>query len=213
MAFSLAALALPNGAKADQLPAHSAGNAIDRMATLSRQFAQMAALATVTPAVSPAAVATPAPGRHASEAATKKTRGDETAARQHGDRLAEKSKRHDDKAAAAETLCVRAIGKAETGTAAWYGGRYIGRRTSSGSRLDTMHATAAHRTLPLNSLARVTNLKNGRSVIVRVTDRGPISESLLIDMSPRAATELDMKQAGLIPVSVEQVVEVPSDPK
>lgn len=212
MAFSLAALALPSGAKADQLPAHSAGNALDRTATLARQFAQMAALATVTPAVSPAAVAPLAPGRLASEPTTK-TRGDVTPAGQHGDRLAEKSKRHDDKVAAAETLCVRAIGKSETGTAAWYGGRYIGRRTSSGSRLDTMHATAAHRTLPLNSLARVTNLKNGRSVIVRVTDRGPISESLLIDMSPRAAAELDMKQAGLVPVSVEQVVEVPPDPK
>lgn len=213
MAFSLAVLALPSGAKADQLPAHSAGNALDRTATLARQFAQMAALATVTPAVSPAAVATPAPGRLASEPDTKTHGGDVTPARQHGDRLAEKSRRRDDKAAAAEALCVRAIGKAETGTAAWYGGRYIGRRTSSGSRLDTMHATAAHRTLPLNSLARVTNLKNGRSVIVRVTDRGPISESLLIDMSPRAAVELDMKQAGLVPVSVEQVVEVPPDLK
>jgi rare lipoprotein A len=103
--------------------------------------------------------------------------------------------------------------KSETGTAAWYGGRYVGRRTSSGARLDTVHATAAHRSLPLNSLARVTNLRNGRSVVVRVTDRGPISKSLLIDMSPRAAEELQMKQAGLVPVRVEQIVEVPSDLK
>ena len=114
-------------------------------------------------------------------------------------------------AAEAKPLCVRAVGKAETGTAAWYGGRYVGRRTSSGERLDTIHATAAHRTLPLNSLARVTNLDNGRSVVVRVTDRGPVSESLLIDMSPRAADELHMKEAGLVPVRVEQVVEVPPD--
>jgi rare lipoprotein A len=113
--------------------------------------------------------------------------------------------------AGGKQICVRAVGKGETGTAAWYGGRYIGRRTSSGERLDTIHPTAAHRTLPLNSLARVTNLRNGRSVVVRVTDRGPMAESLLIDMSPRAAEELQMKQAGLVPVTVEQVVEVPPD--
>jgi rare lipoprotein A len=210
MAFSLAALALPSGARADQLLVQPAGNAIDRTATLARQFAQMAALATVTPAVSPAEVA--APEKLASEPAAKMP-GDATSIRHHDDRLADKLKRHGDRATTPEALCVRAIGKAETGTAAWYGGRYIGRRTSSGSRLDTMHATAAHRTLPLNSLARVTNLKNGRSVVVRVTDRGPIATSLLIDMSPRAAAELDMQQAGLVPVSVEQVVEVPPDSK
>jgi len=116
-------------------------------------------------------------------------------------------------AAEAKALCVRAIGKVETGTAAWYGGKYIGRRTTSGARLDTIHPTAAHRTLPLNSLARVTNLHNGRSVVVRVTDRGPVAESLLIDMSPRAAEELQMKHAGVVPVTVEQVVEVPPDAK
>jgi rare lipoprotein A len=110
-------------------------------------------------------------------------------------------------------MCVRPVGKVETGTAAWYGGTYIGRQTTSGSRLDTIHPTAAHRTLPLNSLARVTNLQNGRMVVVRVTDRGPISTSLLIDMSPKAADELNMKHAGLVPVRVEQVVEVPADPK
>ena len=108
---------------------------------------------------------------------------------------------------------VLAVGRGQTGTAAWYGGSYIGRRTSSGERLDTIHATAAHRSLPLNSLARVTNLRNGRSVVVRVTDRGPLDRSLLIDMSPRAADELRMKEAGLVPVKVEQVVEVPPGAK
>lgn len=113
-------------------------------------------------------------------------------------------------AAKPRETCVRPIGRPQTGRAAWYGGRYVGRRTSSGGRLDTIHPTAAHRTLPLNSLARVTNLHNGRSVIVRVTDRGPVSDSLLIDMSPRAADELHMKEAGIVPVMVEQVVEVPA---
>jgi rare lipoprotein A (peptidoglycan hydrolase) len=108
---------------------------------------------------------------------------------------------------------LQAVGPRQIGEAAWYGGRYVGRRTSSGERLDQTHATAAHRDLPLNSLVRVTNLDNGRSVIVRITDRGPVSESLLIDVSPKAADELAMKQAGIVRVAVEQVVEVPSAAK
>jgi len=110
--------------------------------------------------------------------------------------------------AAARLAQLKAVGPRETGRAAWYGGRYVGRRTSSGERLDSTHATAAHRTLPLNALVRVTNLNNGRSVVVRITDRGPVSESLLIDMSPKAAEELEMKAAGIVPVSIERVIEV-----
>jgi rare lipoprotein A len=108
---------------------------------------------------------------------------------------------------------VRPLGPGQVGSAAWYGGTYLGRRTTSGETLDTIHSTAAHRSLPLNSLARVTNLRNGRSVIVRVTDRGPVSETLLIDVSPSAADQLDMRSAGVVPVIVEQVVEVPPDAK
>jgi rare lipoprotein A len=103
---------------------------------------------------------------------------------------------------------VRTVGHCETGNAAWYGGPYLGRHTSNGERLDSIHPTAAHRTLPLNSLVRVTNLKNGRIVIARVTDRGPVSQALVIDMSPRAAEQLDMKMAGIAQVMVEQVVAV-----
>jgi rare lipoprotein A len=112
-----------------------------------------------------------------------------------------------------KNIHVKAIGPCLMGKAAWYGGRYIGRRTSNGSTLDQIHATAAHRTLPLNSLVRVTNLSNGRSVIVRINDRGPVSEQLLIDMSPRAADELAMKTAGIVPVSIERVVEVADSSK
>jgi rare lipoprotein A (peptidoglycan hydrolase) len=108
----------------------------------------------------------------------------------------------------ARLIKVKAVGPCQIGSAAWYGGRYIGRRTSSGEPLDQIHATAAHRTLPLNSLVRVTNLNNGRSVVVRITDRGPVSQRLLIDMSPKAADELAMKTAGIVPVSIERVVEV-----
>lgn len=101
---------------------------------------------------------------------------------------------------------VRAVGEREVGAASWYGGRHLGRRTASGERLDSIHNTAAHRSLPLQSLARVTNMANGRSVIVRVTDRGPVSHQLVIDLSPSAAEELDMKEAGIVPVTVEPVV-------
>lgn len=101
---------------------------------------------------------------------------------------------------------VRPVGKRELGRASWYGGRHLGRRTASGERLDSIHNTAAHRSLPLESLARVTNLDNGRSVIVRVTDRGPVSHDLVIDLSPSAAAELHMREAGIVPVSVEPVV-------
>jgi rare lipoprotein A len=97
------------------------------------------------------------------------------------------------------------VGKPEIGYAAWYGGRHIGRRTASGDRLDAVRATAAHRSLPLDSLVRVTNLTNGRSVIARITDRGPVSRNLVIDVSPRAAQALDMVRAGIAEVSIELV--------
>jgi rare lipoprotein A len=100
---------------------------------------------------------------------------------------------------------LRVIGHPEVGAAAWYGGRHLGRRTASGERLDAVHATAAHRSLPLHSLVRVTNLSNGRSVVARITDRGPVSRSLLIDVSPKVAETLDMKRAGIVTVAVEPV--------
>jgi rare lipoprotein A len=100
---------------------------------------------------------------------------------------------------------VRVTGAREVGSAAWYGGRHLGRRTASGDRLDALRATAAHRSLPLHSLVRVTNLRNGRSVIARINDRGPVSRNLLIDLSPRAADEIDMKRAGIATVAIEPV--------
>ena len=100
---------------------------------------------------------------------------------------------------------MRIVGRKEIGDAAWYGGHHIGGRTASGDRLDAIHATAAHRSLPLYSLVRVTNLTNGRSAIVKINDRGPVSRSLVIDVSPRVAEELDMKRAGIARVSIEQV--------
>jgi rare lipoprotein A len=91
----------------------------------------------------------------------------------------------------------------EIGTAAWY--NLIGGYTSTGERLDTVTATAAHRTLPLSSYAKVTNLDSGRSVIVKINDRGPQTRRFIIDLSPRAADELNMKRAGVASVMVEPI--------
>jgi rare lipoprotein A len=201
---------------------------IAQIADVTQQSAQFASTALVSPptieTTGPADISTPAPTKvPADSTKSTSTSGKSPAAKATQpaarDKLAGKSEKHADGHAlreqlvTAEPTLVRAIGKSQTGTAAWYGGTYIGRRTTSGDRLDTIHATAAHRSLPLNSLARVTNLQNGRSVVVRVTDRGPVAEALLIDMSPRAADELRMKEAGLVPVTVEQVVEVPPSTK
>ncbi len=108
---------------------------------------------------------------------------------------------------------LRVIGTRQIGYAAWYGGRHLGRRTASGERLDAVHATAAHRSLPLHSLVRVTNLRNGRSVIATITDRGPVSHRLLIDVSPKAAAELDMMSTGIAEVAIEPVVKAASPPE
>jgi rare lipoprotein A len=98
---------------------------------------------------------------------------------------------------------VHPIGQSQTGTAAWY--NWVGGRTASGEALDTVTATAAHRSLPLASYARVTNLDNGRSIIVKINDRGPWRRRFIIDLSPRAADELNVRQTGVAAVMVEPV--------
>ncbi len=103
---------------------------------------------------------------------------------------------------------LRAIGPREVGKAAWYGPRFLGGRTASGERLDSIHATAAHRWLPLHSLVRITNLENGRTTVAEINDRGPVSHSLLIDLSPRTARELDIIHRGVAPVVVVPVVAI-----
>ena len=103
---------------------------------------------------------------------------------------------------------LQVVGRPQIGAASWYGNYHLGRRTASGEVLDGVRPTAAHRSLPLYSRVRVTNLNNGRSVVVTINDRGPVSPRLLIDVSPRAADQLDMKRAGIIPVSIEPVAAV-----
>ncbi|MEQ9199951.1 MAG: septal ring lytic transglycosylase RlpA family protein, partial [Rhodospirillales bacterium] len=90
----------------------------------------------------------------------------------------------------------------ETGIASWYGPNFHGKDTANGERYDMDALTAAHRTLPLPSNVRVTNLENGRSIIVRVNDRGPFSKGRIIDLSRKAAMQLDMIGAGTARVRV-----------
>ena len=96
-------------------------------------------------------------------------------------------------------------GYRERGTASWYGSKFHGRRTSSGEPYDMHLATAAHKSLPLPTYAEVTNLDNGRKVIVKINDRGPFKDDRLIDMSYGAALRLDMVAAGTARVEVKAI--------
>ena len=93
-------------------------------------------------------------------------------------------------------------GYREEGIASWYGGYFHGRRTSSGDVYDMYQMTAAHKSLPLPTYVRVTNLVNGRSVVLRVNDRGPFVADRIIDVSFAAATKLGMAETGTAPVEV-----------
>jgi rare lipoprotein A len=91
------------------------------------------------------------------------------------------------------------------GTASWYGSDFHGRRTANGEVFDRASITAAHPTMPLPSYARVTNLKNARSIIVRVNDRGPYHGGRVMDVSQRVAEALDFRTAGKAKVKVEWI--------
>lgn len=93
-------------------------------------------------------------------------------------------------------------GPAHRGQASWYGSDFQGSPTASGEPFNMHALTAAHRTLPLGSYARVKNLDNGRSVVVRINDRGPHARRRTIDLSYAAAREIAMVQAGTAPVEV-----------
>jgi rare lipoprotein A len=91
------------------------------------------------------------------------------------------------------------------GVASWYGGKFHGRRTSSGEVFDTNDMTAAHRTLPFGTLVKVTNLDNGTSATVRINDRGPFVDGRVIDLSQAAADQLNMLGTGIAHVSLDIV--------
>jgi len=94
-------------------------------------------------------------------------------------------------------------GYTEEGNASWYGVPFHGRHASNGEIYDMYKLTAAHRTLPFETMVRVTNLSNGKSTVVRITDRGPFVENRIIDLSLAAAREIESVGPGIVPVRVE----------
>jgi len=94
-------------------------------------------------------------------------------------------------------------GYIEEGNASWYGVPFNGRRASNGEIYDMYKLTAAHRTLPFETMVRVTNLNNGKSTTVRITDRGPFVDNRIIDLSLAAAREIDSVGPGVVHVRVE----------
>ncbi len=99
-------------------------------------------------------------------------------------------------------MAVAPIGR---GIASWYGGRFIGRKTANGEIYTARKLTAAHRTLPFGTRIRVTNLENGKSVVVRINDRGPYVNNRVIDLSMKAAEEIDMIEMGIARVKLMKV--------
>ena len=91
----------------------------------------------------------------------------------------------------------------QVGTASWYGPGFHGKRTASGERFDQNALTAAHRKLPLGSVVKVTNLDNGRSIVVAINDRGPYTKGRVIDLSKGAARKLGIVDDGIAKVRIE----------
>ena len=89
------------------------------------------------------------------------------------------------------------------GKASYYYGRWIGRLTANGETYRATDVTAAHKTLPFNTMVRVTNLNNGKSVIVRINNRGPYVKGRILDLSLVAAQRIEMTKAGVVPVRAE----------
>ena len=99
------------------------------------------------------------------------------------------------------------LGRGQIGVASWYGRAFAGKRTASGERFDPNALTAAHRTLPLGSTAKVTDIASGHSVQVRINDRGPFRRGRIIDLSRQAAIRLDMTHDGVTAVRVQLVLQ------
>ncbi|MGB7844084.1 MAG: septal ring lytic transglycosylase RlpA family protein [Candidatus Acidiferrum sp.] len=95
------------------------------------------------------------------------------------------------------------VGYTEEGNASWYGTPFHGRRASNGETYDMYKLTAAHRTLPFETMVRVTNLNNGKTTTVRITDRGPFIDNRIIDLSLAAAREIESVGPGVVPVHLE----------
>jgi rare lipoprotein A len=103
----------------------------------------------------------------------------------------------------AAALDARPAVSTEEGKASWYGAPFHGRRASNGEVYDMYKLTAAHRTLPFDTVVRVINLNNGKSTVVRITDRGPFVDNRIIDLSLAAAREIESVGPGVVPVRLE----------
>ncbi|MEY3480492.1 MAG: hypothetical protein RIQ71_1267 [Verrucomicrobiota bacterium] len=99
------------------------------------------------------------------------------------------------------------------GKASYYYGHWIGHITANGEYYKASDVTAAHKTLPFNTMVRVTNLNNGKSVIVRINNRGPYVKGRILDLSLVAAQTVDMTTAGVVPVKAEILRKIPVLPK
>ena len=111
------------------------------------------------------------------------------------------------KPATKSTLIKKRTRPYQAGTASWYGTYFQGRETASGEPYDMYDLTAAHPTLPLGTYVKVTNLRNGRAVVVRVNDRGPVVDGRIIDLSYEAARALHMEHQGVQQVRLDLVPE------
>ena len=104
-------------------------------------------------------------------------------------------------------VCLSVTARTQSGKASYYAKNFSGRKTASGERLHKDSLTCAHRSYPFGTLLKVTNITNGRQVVVRVNDRGPFRKGRNIDLSWGAAKELGMIAQGIAPVTVEKVNE------
>ena len=100
------------------------------------------------------------------------------------------------------------VGDTETGIAAYYSNVFHGRRTANGERYDKNAYTAAHKRLPFGTRVRITNLENGKSVVLKINDRGPSTENRIVDVSRRASRDLGFIRQGLTEVRLE-VIQMP----
>lgn len=108
------------------------------------------------------------------------------------------------------------VGDTASGIASWYGPNFHGKKTSNGESYNMNAMTAAHKTLPMNTMVKVSNLKNGKSTVVRINDRGPFVAGRIIDLSKAAANDISMIAAGTAPVRLEVLgfygkIETPSN--
>ena len=95
------------------------------------------------------------------------------------------------------------VGEVFYGEASYYADKFEGRLTANGERFDQDELTCAHKTLPFNTVLKVTNLDNGKSVVVRVNDRGPFIDGRVVDLSKAAAKKIEMIRAGVVKVKCE----------